>query len=470
MSNKNDGQPVIDKVWNLFSSITFAIVVFSLISLTSIVGTVIEQRVEPEKNIKLLTKFVGESFAPTAYRVLDSLGFMNMYQSWWFIALLLIFAANIVICSLDRLPKIWNMIKEPIKPVPQDVLNAMPIKREILLKTGIDKAKEAVEAELKKIGYKASVSQEPDGIQLYAEKGRYSRLGVYATHLSILLILIGAVVGIFFGFNGFLNLLEGTSSDVAYIGREKEIPLGFQIKCDDFDVQFYGKTDRPKEFSSWLTIIDNGREVVKKQIEVNAPLKYKGITFYQSSYGFWANENALFKFSLVSSDGKREDVMLKFGESFTMPGTNITGKISDFSPALKMDASGKPYTYAEMMHNPAVYITFSENGEFKYRTWILSRYPQSWRIPDGVVEFKDFWGSQYTGLQVRRDPGVWIVYLGSIIMTVGLYASFFMSHARIWVMLKDDKKNTKVSVSASINKNRVSLEEKIEKVIRSLSH
>lgn len=472
MNNKKENQSIVDSIWSLFSSITLAVVVFSIISITSIVGTIVEQGAEPERNIKLLSKFFGDA-APTVFKILDSLGFTNMFHAWWFIALLFVFAANLIICSLDRLPRIWNIVKEPIKPLSTDILNAMPIKREVVLKGKIDSARGAVESALKHIGFKANVHLQDNGLQVYAEKGRHSRLGVYVTHFSIILILIGAVVGIFFGFNASLNLLEGTKSQVAYQRNGKEIPLGFEIACNDFETSFYENTDTPKSYKSWLTILENGKPVKINgkeviEIDVNHPLRYRGITFYQSSYGFSPTKDSLFKFSVTSNDGKKQDIQLKFGESFNIPGTNITGNVSDFSPALGIDESGRMFTYAEMMNNPAVFIEFTENGKQKYKQWILKRYPQTWRLPDGVVEFKDLWGAQYTGLQVRKDPGVWIVYLGCLVMSIGLYAAFFMSHSRVWVVLRDEKNSTKVTIAASTNKNKIAFEQKIDKLLGGL--
>jgi cytochrome c biogenesis protein len=43
----------------------------------------------------------------------------------------------------------------------------------------------------------------------------------------------------------------------------------------------------------------------------------------------------------------------------------------------------------------------------------------------------------YTGLQVAKDPGVWIVWFGCILMMAGIYAAFFMSHRRIWVRIEN---------------------------------
>ena len=454
----------------MFSSITLAVVVFSIISLTSIVGTVIEQQAEPEKSIKLLSKMFGDA-APGVYKALDALGFTNMYHSWWFLTLLFVFAANLVICSLDRLPKIWKMVKEPVKPLKPDQFAVMPVKREAQLKGKPDEVRRSVEAALKKIGYGAAAHQQEEGAaQFYAEKGRYSRLGVYVTHLSILVILIGAVIGMLFGFNGGLNLLEGTVSPAAYQGNGTAYPLGFEIRCDDFDVSFYDNSDAPKAYKSWLTIIEGGKEVVRKEIDVNSPLKYKGITFYQASYGFAPSKDSLFRFTVVSGAGAAQQVQIKYGETFEIPGTKVTGKIAGFSPALGQNEAGQLFTYAEMMNNPAVFVEFYEGGKLKYKQWILKRYPQTWVVQDGRVEFQDLWGAQYTGLQVRKDPGVWIVYLGSALMALGLYAAFFMNHSRVWVRVAgDDRKGTKVSVAASANKNKVAFEQKIDKLIKAVS-
>jgi len=460
----------IDKIWDSFASVKLAIVIFALISLTSIVGTILEQRAESAKNIQILTRLFGESLAPWIFNIFDKLGFMDMYHSWWFIALLILFSANIVICSLDRLPRIWKLVREPIGPMTEEKLNKFIINREVILKGKPDKVKDAVTTALKSVrfNYNYTESKEERGYQFFSQKGNYSRLGIYVTHFSILLILLGAVIGVFFGFKGHLNLPEGSLSDAAYSDRNKVKPLGFDIRCDNFDVEFYGESDMPKEYKSWLTVIKNGNVVMKKSITVNDPLTYEGITFYQSNYGLISDRlvRGIFIFRVISSDGKTSDLNLRLGDTFQIPGTNISGKIIDFSPALKIDENGHVFTYANQMNNPAVYIDFSESGKRKYSGWILKRHPETWQLPEGpMVEFVDYWGVEFTGLQVRKDPGVWIVYLGCITISIGLFTAFFMSHRRIWVRIVEEKNNTRVVVGATSNKNRAAFEKKVDRII-----
>lgn len=467
------GKTFFDKIWDFFASVKFAIVIFALISITSIIGTILEQKAEPATNIQILSRLFGESIAPSLYTVFNKLGFMDMYHSWWFVALLILFSTNIVICSLDRLPRILKLVKEPLVPMKEEQLKRFVIYREIVLNGKPDKVKNAVSAIIKSAGFHYAESEEQKGYQFFSQKGKYSRLGVYITHFSILIILLGAVIGIFFGFKGYLNLPEGAVANEVYSVTDKEIPLNFDIRCDNFDVEFYGRSDMPKEYKSWLTIIENGREVLKKSIAVNDPLTYEGITFYQSSYGLVPNslERGIFLFRVISTNGKTSNLNLRLGDTFEIPGTNITGKIIDFSPALKIDESGQAFTYANQMNNPAVYIEFSESGHQKpYSGWILKRRPETWQLPDGnKVEFLDYWGVEYTGLQVRKDPGVWVVYLGCITMSIGLFIAFFRSNRKIWIKIVEEKNNSKVIVGAITNKNRAAFERKIDRMISTLS-
>ncbi len=460
---------IIDRIWKLFSSVKLVVVLISLIGLTSIIGTIIEQQAQPENNLQLLSNIFGESIAPIAYKIFYTLGFMNMYHSWWFLLLLVLISANLLICSLDRLPKIHKIVSEPVKTLKKDAFGRFSIKKEFTIKGDPDKIKNNLFAVFKKLGFNPEEENSEDGVQLYAQKGGYTRYGVYVTHLSMIIIMFGAVIGNYFGFNGFLNLPEGAVSNIAYSRNGLEHELGFGVKLEDFIIQFYGNSDMPKEYMSWLTVVENNKEVLKKAIEVNTPLRYKGYTFYQASYGLVPDPKGVLIFKITPSGGVSKEIGLQTGESFQIPGTELVGTILDFSPALSFDNDGKPFTYTEMMNNPAALIQFKENGKEKYSGWVVKRYPQTWALPDDhIVELIDFWGSQYTGLQVRKDPGVWIVYLGCILMTFGLYGAFFLNHKKMWILLVKDKGKVKVKLAASANKSRVSYERKIDKAIEKI--
>jgi len=469
---KEKQKSFIDKIWDVFASVKMAVVIFFFIAASSMVGTVLEQNAEPEKNIKILTKMLGADAAPAAYTFFDRLGFLDMYHSWWFVASLLLFAANLIICSLERLPRVMKLVREPIRPIAVDHIEKMSIRKTLNIKAQHSKdktsnLKERIESAIRKIGLAPKESLE-NGAQYYAEKGNYSRLGVYITHLSILIILAGAIIGLFFGFNAFINLPEGQMTSVAYKdSKGTEVPLGFELRCDNFEVSYYGDSDMPKAYRSWLSVFKDGKKVKEKSIVVNDPLTFEGVTFYQSSFGTIPDSagRGIIVLKAVSKDGKSEQFNLKVGDKFTIPGTSVTGQITDFSPALTFDENGKTRTYDENMKNPAVFVEFSGLGTGPFSGWVFKRFPQTWNLPDGSrLEFMDVWGVEYTGMQVRKDPGVFIVYLGCIIMAFGLYMTFFMSHRRLWVGVTEDKGGTKIIIGASASKNKAAFEKKIEQL------
>lgn len=480
---------ILDRIWNFFASVKLTIVVLIILALTSIIGTILPQQATYDKNIEFLAGFFGTDAAPTVYNLFIKLNFFDMYHSWWFIVLLVLFSVNLIICSLERFPKTLRLVNTPLKPLEDKFLKTLPVKKELNVRASLKTAKDGVLNSLSASGYTVfSATGGPAGsfaegmeatgensVQLYSQKGKYSRFGLYIVHLSILLILIGAIMGARLGFSGHLNLPEGEASDVAYTSGGKTIPLGFTVKCNWYNTEYYSGIDMPKEFQSELVVIDGGREVIKKVIEVNHPLTYKGITFYQSSYGVIPGAVGKFILKLIPKNGEEKTIELNGGESFTIPGTNITGTIVNFSPALTRDQqTGALTTYSDSLVNPAVAIEFDEKGKGKFTGWILKRYPETGIMPAGNrIIFTDYRGVEYTGLQVAKDPGKWLIYFAFAVMTIGLYVAFFMSHKKIWITVAPEtsggKSFVRITAGGSAGKNRLSFERDIEKILSKTS-
>jgi len=470
LENK-EKKDIFESIWHFLASVKLAIFVLITLALSSIIGTIVEQKAEPAQNLALLSKFFGDSAAPTVYNIFAKLGFMDMYGSWWFTSFLVIFSINLIVCSIDRFPKTWRVINTPQKPLSANAIKSMPVKKEHSFKVSLTTAKDEFINVLKASRYHVSEATEEDSVRLYTQKGKYARLAVYVVHLSIILIFIGAIIGIRYGFKGYLNLPEGSSSSVLYESPTKSIPLGFTVKCNWYETEYYEGGDTPKEFHSELVVIENGREVLKKVIQVNDPLTYKGITFFQSNYGVMPNAVGQFAIDITPAGGQEKRVWLKFGDIFEIPGTGIKGRIHDFSPALTRDRNtGRLISYSENMVNPAVAIEFLPPDGNSFIGWILKRYPETSAIPGGhSVKLADYWGVEYTGLQVSKDPGVWMIYLASILMCISLYICFFVSSKRIWIDITGDKKAVNVTVGGSTNRNRLNFEIEIDRILAHVS-
>ena len=269
--------PFGDRVWNLFTSLKLAISVLIVLAVASIVGTLIEQNAPMEKYRQVYTD--------GSVRFMEALGLFDMYHSWWFLLLLVLFTVNLACCTIDRLPRVVRTVREPKVTLDEGLEKALGQVDRWKKKGTVDGLAGPYEAAMAKAFAKPRLTRNSETVHLYAEKGVYSRFGVYVTHISIIVIFMGAIIGNVWGFKGFANIVEGESVQVipARGGLEK-VDLGFAVRCNKFWVETY-PNGQPKEYSSDLSVVENGREVLRKTIEVNDPLRYKGIWFYQSSYG-----------------------------------------------------------------------------------------------------------------------------------------------------------------------------------------
>ncbi|MDH3827147.1 MAG: cytochrome c biogenesis protein ResB, partial [Desulfobacterales bacterium] len=75
----------------------------------------------------------------------------------------------------------------------------------------------------------------------------------------------------------------------------------------------------------------------------------------------------------------------------------------------------------------------------------------------------------YTGLQVSRDPGVWVVYVGFILMIIGIYITFFMSHQQIFVDVASLGEKSRTLVAGTSNKNKLGMQKKVTKLSEHLA-
>jgi len=273
---------------------------------------------------------------------------------------------------------------------------------------------------------------------------------VYGVHLSVLIVLVGALAGSYLGFKGAMNLTEGETSDkVMLAGDESVQGLPFEVRCDKFEVSFYD-TGAPKEFRSDLAIIDKGREVLKESIVVNDPLTYEGITFYQASYGTTLKEAEI---DLTDPDsGKKIALTLPFRQPVTIPGTDDQLVIADYQEDL-------------MRVGQAIELVYGKQGRQSSAQWILIDRPYHGnRIENYLVRVTRIDKARFTGLQVKKDPGIWLVWAGFTLMTLAIGLTFYSSHRKLWVCIEPDKKRKKtiVTLAGRASRNAQAFEEKFE--------
>ncbi len=305
-----------DRLWDFFCSLKLTIILLLLLAATSIIGTVLQQNAPAAEYIR--------EYGQANYELFKKLQFIDMYHSSWFIGILGLFSVNLICCSLKNFPRAWKFVKEPMRVAASGVFKGSANKAEYRSKNSKEQVAEQLSALLRKKIGKTTLTEKDGKLHLFAQKGIYSRFGAYITHLSILIIMAGAIIGNIWGYKGYVNIVEGNSIDQVQLrsGMER-IDLGFTVRCDDFEVIYYGNSQRPKDYFSDLVILENDKVVPingkeSTRIEVNKPLTYKGITFYQSSYG--PAGNAFFKVRVTNNEtGEVSEVEAPQGDHVSLP-------------------------------------------------------------------------------------------------------------------------------------------------------
>ncbi len=453
-SAKTDGPDLIAKIWDFLTSLKLVVILLLILSALSIAGTVIEQN----KPLQEYYRF----YQPGTVALFMKLGLFDMYHSWWFVACLSLLALNITACTIDRYRGIMAGMRKRNLILDEKLSKSLQNLTTIQYALPLDAVeKKMTELVGKGFSGKHVVTTAEDGSSHYFfEKGKYSRLAFFMTHLSILIIFLGAMVGSFFGYKGYVNILEGEAISQVGTRAGKIQNLNFQVKCNTFDAEFY-PGGSPMDYRSDLSVLQDGKEVVRKTIRVNDPLTFEGITFYQSSYGSQPDQITL---DVVNKDGSlRGTVTAPFGQRVDIPGVGDKMETADFKEHYHM-SDGSEGGRALDVH------IFPEKGQ-EAEAWLLMNNPDYDKQRGGeyYLRVNDLKLKKYTGLQVNKDPGEILVWLGSILLIAGIMIAFFMSHKKLWISLRTDRKGrSELTIGGTANKNREAFAREMEQMIQSL--
>jgi cytochrome c biogenesis protein len=257
-----------------------------------------------------------------------------------------------------------------------------------------------------------------------------------------------------------VNIFEGETVSQVGTRAGKIQQLNFQVKCNTFHAEFY-PSGMPMDYRSDLSIVQNGKEVIRKTIRVNDPLTFEGVTFYQSSYGGQPDQAAI---EIVNRDGSVKGlVTAPFGLKVDIPGVADKMAIADYKEHYHLPDGSEGGRALD------VHIYPEKGGETE--VWLPMDLPEYDKRRGGDTYFrvKELKLKKYTGLQVNKDPGEILVWLGSIILIAGIMIAFFISHKKLWISLRTDNKGrSELTIGGTANKNRDAFSREMEQMIQSL--
>lgn len=354
------------------------------------------------------------------------LGFFEVFNSPWFYSLILLLVINLTACSYRGLKRMLVLHKKQATRRGEAVTKGLTLYHSF--KAAGDEAEALACHWLGHFGKPADRSD--DGVKaLFAQRGWWFKMGPYLIHVSLIVVIAGALVGQWAGLRGQMNILEGSTEDTIRLDRkargQDSFKLPFSVRCDRFQVEMYPDSNRPKEFTSDLVIIRDKHEVLKKTIQVNDPLKYNGFRFFQANYGLIGGVTEVE--ATVNSTTQKHILSLGDGHAETIPGSTDTLNVID-------------YRQDHMNAGPAIMVEIQRDEKIQ-TTWLFQKAPEFDAGRQGFYRFVflDRRPLYYTGLSVQKDPGVPIVWAGFVLFFFGLALVYIVPHLRAAAVFNEDE-------------------------------
>jgi len=423
-----------ERVWKAFSSMKLGLALLGIIALVSAIGTVIPQEaMDPDK-------------AKAVAGLWQTLGMTHLYSSIWFRLLLGLLCINLVVCSIQRVKSIY---RRTFKLTPPINLAQVSQKNRMVVQGELVSLRESVQEVLIQKGFRFTLKEEAEHWSFIAIKRRMGNWGSLITHLSFVVLIIGALVGSLLGFKGYFMEGTGTTTPIQSIQVSKgAISETFSVRINSAEDRFLSNGERDNWYTD-MSIIENQKEVARKTISVNHPLEYKGVTFYQASF----SNGALFTADIK---GQKMPVVLQDqGQSYYQaPGTDLY-----LVTALTGSQSQKP---------DVLYQVFKGTGEKPIQTGQL-KIGETIDVQGAYSLTYDGLGG-FTGLQVKKDPGVVVIWLGCALLLCGLLLAFYWQPVVIsGIIQAENGKRANLTVGALAGKMPDSARKALEQFVSSVT-
>lgn len=393
------------KIFRFFADLRFSIFTLLLISGCSIIGTVIEQDQSIE-TYKINYPLTNPVFGFLSWDKILYFGLDHVYQTWWFLFLIFLFGCSLVLCSfLQQLPSL--KIARRCQFFRTNTAFYKLNNYTILTKPSFSK----ILAGIQTANY--SIFQQKNIV--YSYKGLIGRIAPIIVHFSMILVLVGTIISSLFGFKAQEIVPKTENFHIQNIlsnGRLTIIPQN-SARVNDFWIT-YTKNKTISQFYSDISILNtNGTEIRRKTISVNYPFVYKGIYYYQTDWNllglrFKTNTNQIIEYPLVNVFPNQEKIWLTWiaNNQFTQNGIillidNLEGYCSIYSDE------------GQFLGNMEINETLNFNQNITLLEILSS-----------------------TGLQIKIDPGIPLIYLGFLFLMISTLMSY-ITYSQVWIFQKE---------------------------------
>ncbi len=394
---------------NTFSNVLFAVSLFVVWGVLTLIGVVVDQGKEP-------SAYFAAYPAPIA-RAIVRLGFDNIYHSPWYVGIIGLILVSLAVCTFKR------VIPARLPPLHPVNVEKMPLH----VAFDVDANEGAVRAFAERFfaarGWQVRKREFGGTEWSFADRHNWARRGVLVAHIGFVIIAAGTTLYWARGFSGETAVLTGQTVQIPQTHALLRLD-SFAYKIQPIQTKS-GMVYQPIDFVSHVTV--TGRDGVAKPmiVRVNHPIDVDGTLYYQASYGFGMR-------FLVTKDGKPvpsiSNPTYQEGDDFALPGTQLAIAYQRFVPTVDRQ-SGRP-SADPRVNDPATLLDVTQGGNDAGETLVPLGtgvdLGGGWRVtPQRYVI--------YSGFQYRYDPGVPLVGIGAFVLLSGLVIAFYLLPARLYV-------------------------------------
>ena len=420
-------------VLRLFTSVDFAVVQIIALSLLALIGMTVKQLPtfafrsagDYENAMADLHSRYDPAFGRGIVDAMERLQLFHVFTSTWFTVGLIVLVISIVICTLDRTPRLWRLSKD-IRVVQPDEFYDPELPDRAAM-TGVDAA--AVAAALRRQRFNVREA-EVNGIRyLYGDRHRWTKLATLISHMGLILFLIAGVVTWQFGDEQGLIVADGDTLTVQPIGT----PGLLLVKNYAFEAPGFLETGQAADFTTDLGVFQNGSEIARKTIRVNDPLEVGGYTFHEN--GFGAAPVLLISDAVGKPLWDGPVPLTDSADNLPYGTLSVPGRDVGLSLLLKRDADGigvvivAPYRVSGEETDGSPKIEYLDQSVVAVAAGEAA-VPSGLDFSVGVRKFSD-----YVLLIAKKDPGQGIVWTAFLLLIIGLAITFYLPRRRIWARI-----------------------------------
>ena len=418
------------RLFRSIADLRFAIAILLIIALSSIIGTVIEQDQSIEF-YKLNYPLTNRVFGFLSWDLILKLGFDHVYKTWWFIVFILLFGVSLFTCTLiQQLPSL------KISRRCQFFRTCQQFQRLKSTTTLNNKKFYQILFKIKETNY--SIFHQKNIV--YAYKGLIGRIAPIIVHFSMILILIGTIFGAVNGFKA-QEIIPKTETfhiqNILNSGQFTQIPK-VSTRVNDFWIT-YTKQKTINQFYSDISILNvDGNEVDRKTIFVNSPARYKGINYYQTDWNLIGlriqDQNLqISQYPLVNLGDSQNKIWISW-----IPNT------LDLKQGILV-----------LIDNLQGYCSiYNELGQFLGNLELNEQFNTT--FPISLVDILSS-----TGLQIKTDPGIPLIYTGFFFLMVSTLISY-ITYSQIWII----KNNKELFIGGNTTRGTFEFEIEFFKLIK----